>query len=138
MTEQPTDPAPVVEPGVQPAVAMVGLTPVAQQYLDQTRPWVRFMSVFSFLTAGFMFVAGLGLLAISVVGGVAGLDRGGMGALGPLGLEPEVPVGRVGPSREPRVGPREGHLPDVGRPAGEGLPPPEVPADQDPEARRRP
>ena len=51
--------------------ATVGLTPLAQQYLNETRPWVRFISVLTFVAAGFMLLAGLGILAVSVFGGLA-------------------------------------------------------------------
>lgn len=58
------------------------LTPLAQQYLDQTRPWVRFMSVITFVSAGLMVVVGLAMLVISVFGGLAAGNGEGAGVLG--------------------------------------------------------
>jgi len=48
------------------------LTPLAQQYLDQTRPWVRFMSVLIFIMAGLMVVVAVVLLLASLAGGLGG------------------------------------------------------------------
>lgn len=82
MSEQPTSQAPVMEFGVAAAGGLVGLTPRAQQYLDETRPWVRFIAILTFLVAGLMLMGGLGLLAFSVLGGLAATDRAGFGAIG--------------------------------------------------------
>jgi len=82
MSEQPTDQAPLMESGVEPAGGIVALTPLGQHYLDQTRPWVRFISILTFVTAGFMLLGGLGLLAFSVFGGLAARDHGWLGAFG--------------------------------------------------------
>jgi hypothetical protein len=82
MSEQPTSQAPVMESGVGAIGGLVGLTPRAQQYLDETRPWVRFISILTFVMAGFMLLGGLGLLAFTVLGGLAARDRLGIGALG--------------------------------------------------------
>ena len=82
MSDQPTNQAPVTESGVEATGGMVGLTPRAQQYLDETRPWVRFIAILTFVMAGFMLLGGLGLLAFTVLGGLAAGDRAGFGALG--------------------------------------------------------
>ncbi len=82
MNEQSTDQPPVVGSSVEPTSSMAGLTPLAQQYLDQTRPWVRFISIMTFVSAGFMLLLGGGMLAFSVFGGLAARNRGEFGALG--------------------------------------------------------
>jgi len=53
---------------VQVSTVTVGLTPLAQHYLDQTRPWVRFMSIMTFASAGLMLLAGLMMLLVGVFG----------------------------------------------------------------------
>jgi len=58
------------------------LTPQARLYLDQTRPWVRFMSIVTFVCAGLMAVLAFVMLVLGVAGGLAGGDRGGFGPLG--------------------------------------------------------
>jgi len=64
-------------------VPTASLTPLAQQYLDQTRPWVRFMSVMTFVGAGLMVLIALALMAATLIGGVAaGNARGLPGLLG--------------------------------------------------------
>jgi hypothetical protein len=45
-----------VEPSV---VAGISLTPTAQHYLDQTKPWVRFFSIMIFIGAAFCALAGV-------------------------------------------------------------------------------
>lgn len=44
------------------------LTPIGQKYLDQTRPWARFLSIFCFAGACLSALAGLALLAIGLLG----------------------------------------------------------------------
>jgi hypothetical protein len=82
MTEPSIDQPPVMEPSVEPAVSVATLTPLAQQYLDQTRPWVRFISIMTFVSAGFMLVVGGGMMAFSVYGGIAARNQGEVPALG--------------------------------------------------------
>jgi hypothetical protein len=82
MTEQPIDQPPVTRSVVEATGGTVGLTPIAQQYLDQTRPWVRLISILTFVTAGLMFLVGLGLLAFSLYGGLATRNQEGLGAFG--------------------------------------------------------
>jgi hypothetical protein len=85
MSEQPTDQGPVVESSVG-APGTIGsvssLTPRAQQYLEETRPWVRFISTVIFVGAGFMVLMGVGLVAFSVFGGLAARNTTRLGALG--------------------------------------------------------
>jgi hypothetical protein len=50
------------------------LTPLGQDYLDQTRPWVRFMSIVTFAAAGLMVLVGIGLLVASLAGGLSNGD----------------------------------------------------------------
>ena len=73
--------------GIQ-ASAVVGLSPGAQRYLDQTRPWVRFMSVVCYISAAFMALVGIGMMFASLAGGLgagAGSDAVG-GAIAGLAL----------------------------------------------------
>ncbi len=84
MNEQPFEPIPpqpsvAVPPPAAPAV----LSPLGQQYLDQTRPWVRFMSILAFIGAGFMALAGAGIMLAGLAGGFSDGGAGGMfGAIG--------------------------------------------------------
>ncbi len=84
MNDVPTDQAPGAESGSGgPAVATgPTLTPLGQQYLDQTRPWVRLMSVATFVSAGFLTLCGFVMLFIGLVGGLAARDTGGLGPVG--------------------------------------------------------
>lgn len=82
MTDEPIDLPPVMEPSVEPAVSLATLTPLAQQYLDQTRPWVRFMSVVVFVMAGFILVVGGGIFAVGIFGSMAARNQGDIGPLG--------------------------------------------------------
>ena len=82
MTEPSIDLPPVMEFSVAPTGSMAGLTPRAQQYLDQTRPWVRFISILTFVWAGLMLVVGGGMLVISVFGGLAARNQGQFAAIG--------------------------------------------------------
>jgi hypothetical protein len=86
MSEQPTDRPPVMESGVEAAGGMASLTPLAQRYLDQTRPWVRFISILTFVSAAVMLLLGAGMLAFSLFGGLAAGSNGAFAALGgPIG-----------------------------------------------------
>lgn len=54
------------------------------QYLGQTKPWVRFMSVMTFIAAGFMVIGALGMFAMGATAGMStnnplGGMAGGMG-----------------------------------------------------------
>jgi len=85
MTKSPADHVPGTEPGIGATgggPVMASLTPLAEQYLDQTRPWVRFMSVVTFGGAGLMVLVGLVMLAVGLFSGLAGTSTGGLGPLG--------------------------------------------------------
>lgn len=85
MGEYPTDAVPGAESSVgatDGSAVVVGLTPLAQQYLDQTRPWVRFMSIVIFVMSGLMVLMGIGMLLVSMFGGFALRDTGASGVLG--------------------------------------------------------
>jgi amino acid transporter len=58
------------------------LTPLAQQYLDQTRPWVRLMSVIVFVSAGLMVLVGISMLLVVALGGFRAMGNGEPGPLG--------------------------------------------------------
>ena len=71
MSEYPADHAPAMDASSGPregSTVTVSLTPLAQHYLDQTRPWVRFMSIMTFASAGLMLLAGLMMLLVGVFG----------------------------------------------------------------------
>ncbi len=57
------------------------LSQLAQKYLGQTRPWVRFISVLVFAGAGLMVLAGAGMIALVAVGGSAMGSRAGFGVI---------------------------------------------------------
>lgn len=82
MTDELFDLPPVMESSVEPAVSVATLTPLAQQYLDQTRPWVRFLSVVAFVMAGFMLVVGGAMFAVGIFGSMAARSQGDIGPLG--------------------------------------------------------
>jgi len=50
------------------AVTDVCLTSTAQQYLNQTRPWVWFMSIILFISSGLMFLGGLVMFLVGLMG----------------------------------------------------------------------
>jgi hypothetical protein len=58
------------------------LTSAAQQFLNQTRPWVRFISVMTFIAAGIMAIAGIVMIAIGIGKGFPGIPSSGV--RGPL------------------------------------------------------
>lgn len=85
MSDHPADHVPGTDvrgAATDGGAVLASLTPLAQQYLDQTRPWVRFMSVVTFVSAGLMVLTGLVMLLISVFGGLAAGNREELGALG--------------------------------------------------------
>ncbi|MDI9612994.1 MAG: DUF5362 family protein [Acidobacteriota bacterium] len=47
---------------------IVFLTPIGQKYLNQTRPWARFLSICCFVGACFTALAGFALLAVGLFG----------------------------------------------------------------------
>jgi hypothetical protein len=56
------------------------LTSVAHEYLSQTGPWVRLFSVLLFIGAGFMILAGAGLVLAGLVGLSSPREMPGAGA----------------------------------------------------------
>ncbi len=61
------------------------LTETAQGFLNQTKPWVRFMSVMIFISSGFMVLAGFGLIMGGLVRGVTRTGQGPLGSFGAFG-----------------------------------------------------
>jgi hypothetical protein len=85
MSEYPADHVPGTDSNSAArdgGTVIASLTPLAQQYLDQTRPWVRFMSVMIFVSAGLMVLLGLVMLLVSIFGGLAAGNRELLGVLG--------------------------------------------------------
>ena len=77
------------EPGPTPTGGMSRpqLSDLAQHYLDQTRPWVRFLSIMAFIGTALMILASLGMMA-------AVLSRSlGLGRSSPLGGAEIVALG---------------------------------------------
>jgi hypothetical protein len=58
-------------------------TPLMEQYLTQTRPWVRLISVLTFIGAGLMII--MAIFVFFAVGMVAGAGGGAFGSLGMAG-----------------------------------------------------
>jgi|WetSurMetagenome_2_1015567.scaffolds.fasta_scaffold225251_2 hypothetical protein len=67
------DPGPAAAYAVQSleSAPPAALTVIAHQYLQQTRPWVRLMSVVTFIGAGLMAVVAGVMLLVGVMGGFA-------------------------------------------------------------------
>ncbi len=88
MNDQPFEPIPPQPSlGVPPPAAPAVLSPLGQQYLDQTRPWVRFMSILAFVGAGFMALAGAVIMLVGLAGGLSDSGAGGMfGAIGGVAI----------------------------------------------------
>jgi hypothetical protein len=55
----------------------IALTSEAQQYLNQTRPWARFVSIMMFIGSGFAALLGLGMIVLGAVGGFTPSGRTG-------------------------------------------------------------
>jgi hypothetical protein len=66
MNENP-EAVPNSEPSNTSVSAEIRWTPAAEQLLVKTRPWARFMSVLTFISAAFMLIAGM-LISILGVG----------------------------------------------------------------------
>jgi len=81
MSEYPAEPPFATGPG-SGEVATAALTPQARQYLDQTRPWVRLMSIVTFASAGLMALLAFVMLVLGMAGGLGGGRRGELGPLG--------------------------------------------------------
>jgi len=79
-------------PDAVPETGMVnaGLVPTdisfsstAQNFLNQTKPWIRFMSVMIFISAALMAVVGIGLMLMSIGTGMMPAASGRFGAVAP-------------------------------------------------------
>jgi len=85
MSDHPLEPASAFQSGGGPAetASKAALTQLGQQYLNQTQPWVRFISILVFVGAAFMALAGLAMMMITMAGGLA-LNRANpvFGAIG--------------------------------------------------------
>jgi len=57
------------------------LTEKGQKFLNQTRPWVRFLSIMVFIGAGFMVIGGLAMLLLSMTGSLVGAGSDTFGIL---------------------------------------------------------
>ena len=91
MNETPIGPGSGTDVGGLGTTA-VPLTDQGQQYLEQTRPWVRFMSVMIFIGAGMMVLLGIVLM----LAGLAGRFASGTAGLGPMpGIVAGVIIGMV-------------------------------------------
>jgi hypothetical protein len=66
------------------AMTTAVLTRQAQEFLDQTRPWVRFISIMVFVGAAFMALAGLVMIALTMAGAMAA--RGVNAPFGAIGV----------------------------------------------------
>jgi hypothetical protein len=67
-------------------VPAAALTPLAHEYLDQTRPWVRFMSILVFSGAALMVLAGFALVVMVMTGAMAARSSSGLTAVGGIAL----------------------------------------------------
>ena len=69
MNENPLAPVPDSSPAVMETMAEnIVLTPTAQQYLNQTGPWIRFFSILMFVVSGFMMLAGVFMVLMGFMG----------------------------------------------------------------------
>jgi hypothetical protein len=89
MMDGPSEPVgnpqenPVVSVSPPPGVA---LTENARIYLDQTRPWARFIAVLIFISVGMMALASFALIFIGIVGGSAPAFMGARSDMNPIML----------------------------------------------------
>jgi hypothetical protein len=86
MSDQPPEsPAGFQSSGVSAdATTTTVLSPQAQEYLNQTRPWVRFISIMVFVGAAFMALAALVMIALTMAGAMAA--RGAYAPFGAVGV----------------------------------------------------
>ena len=61
--------------------ADISLSPAGQRFLNQTRPWVRFMSVMMFIGAAFMVLMGLLMVVMGIGTGAMSVSQGRLGGL---------------------------------------------------------
>ncbi len=89
----PPPPAPEAPPiAATPEVPPVVLTPDAQRSLNQTGPWVRYLSIMLFIGAGFLIFVGACMVLVGLIGldspmssmGSGSLPNGAVFLLGPI------------------------------------------------------
>jgi len=73
MSDHPLEPASAFQSGGGPTetASAAVLTQLGQQHLNQTQPWVRFISILVFVGAAFMALAGLAMMMVTMAGGLA-------------------------------------------------------------------
>ena len=73
MDDQLQGPPPESQSGTEPAksVPTIVLTQQALGFLDQTRPWVRFLSIMVFIGAAFMALAAVAMIALAMAGAIS-------------------------------------------------------------------
>jgi hypothetical protein len=73
MDNQNQEPMPASQPGAETREGMttVILTRQAQLFLDQTRPWVRFVSIMVFIGAALMVLAAVVMIGLTMAGAFA-------------------------------------------------------------------
>jgi ABC-type glycerol-3-phosphate transport system permease component len=83
---------PYAAPEAMPANSSIGITsadiplsPVAQELLIQTKPWIRFISIMSFIGAAFMAIIGLLMIAMGSLSGTMSGVRGPFGSMAGIG-----------------------------------------------------
>jgi hypothetical protein len=57
-------------------MANIPVTPLMIEYLQATKPWVRFMSVITFILAGLMILLGLFMILMPIAPGMQGFGIG--------------------------------------------------------------
>ena len=63
----------------QAPMAGVGPSEMSCELLRQTKPWVQFLGVLSFILSGFMMLGGVLMIILGLIGGASG-GRGAMGS----------------------------------------------------------
>jgi hypothetical protein len=91
MNENP-DAVPQSESVDMGVAADIRLTSTAEKFLVQTGPWARFMSVMTFISAGFIVIMGM---VISILGVGLRTIPLGQGRLGAMGFVPNVVLGLI-------------------------------------------
>jgi len=64
----------------------IPLSPTAKQHLDQTRPWVKFMSIMIFITSAFMIVMAILMVTVGLRPRFAPVGPGRLGSFGAISL----------------------------------------------------
>jgi hypothetical protein len=66
--------------------ADIPLTSTAKQYLDQTRPWVKFMSIMIFISSAVMIVAAILMVTVGLGPRFIPQGQGRLGSIGAMGF----------------------------------------------------